>query len=353
MTPYWLLFAVWAVGAVQFARRADRPRSNILFIFVAALTALMVGLRFDVGGDWLTYINIYQQISFQSLWDGLKLSDPAYALFNWISAQFDWGMWLPNLVCAAVFMAGIARLANRQPNPWLTILVAVPYLIIVVAMGYTRQAAAIGVVCWALADARPDRLLRLIATIFVAALFHKTAILILPIILVPVFRRNALFGILGAGMFVVLFAVTLLSSSEKFVNVYANSNYDSQGAAVRIAMNVVPAVLFLLLNKRMDFSPFLRSYWTLNAWLAIISVPALLSVAASTGVDRMALFLIPLQMVMYGQLPYILSRSNAPNPAALFGVLGYSLAVQFVWLNYAVNAQLWLPYLTFLNQPTI
>jgi hypothetical protein len=229
----------------------------------------------------------------------------------------------------------------------------VPYLIIVVAMGYTRQAAAIGVVCWALADARPDRLMRLIVTLFIGALFHKTAILILPIVLVPVFRRNALFGILGVGAFALLFTVTLLSSSEKFVNVYANSDYDSQGAAIRVAMNVVPAIIFFLLGKRMNFTPFLRSYWLMNSLLALVSVPLLLIVSASSGVDRMALFLIPLQMVVYGQLPYAMSRSNAPQTAVLFSVLGYSLAVQFVWLNYAVNAQLWIPYLTFFNQPTI
>lgn len=353
MTPYWLLFAVWATGAIQFARKGDPSRPNALFTLAALGTALMIGLRFEVGGDWIPYYAIYDQISFQPLLDSLRLSDPAYALLNWISGQFDWGIWLPNTACGLLFMTGVAKLANRQPNPWLAILVAVPYLIIVVAMGYTRQGAAIGVVCWALADARADRLLRLTVTIFIAALFHKTAILILPIVLVPVFRRNALFGFVGAGLFAVIFAFTLLSSSERFINVYANSNYDSQGAAVRIAMNVVPAILFLLLNKRMDFSPFLRSYWRLSAWLAIVSVPALLSVSASSGVDRMALFLIPLQMVVYAQLPYILSRSRAASPPALFAVLAYSMIVQFVWLNYAVNAQEWLPYRTVLNQPTI
>lgn len=351
MNPYWSLFAVWAVGAVQFARRAERPRSNVLFVLAAVLTAAMVGLRYDVGGDWETYNRIYEQISFQPLWEGLALSDPAYALLNWISGQFDWGIWFPNLVCGIVFTAGVARLANRQPNPWLAILIAVPYLIIVVAMGYTRQAAAIGVVCWAIADARPDRLTRLAGLIFFAALFHKTAILILPIALIPVFRRNALFGIVGVGVFAVLFAYTLLSSSEKFITVYANSNYDAQGAAIRVAMNVVPAFLYLILGKKMTFPPFQRSFWTMNAVLALVSVPALLSVSASTGVDRLALFLIPLQMVVYGQLPYVLSRKGSGSTPVLLGLLAYCLAVQFVWLNYAVNAQLWIPYTTFFNKP--
>lgn len=346
MTPYWLLFAIWAIGAVQFARRAERPQSNIIFVFAVVFTASMIGLRFEVGGDWLPYNGIYEQISLQPLWEALSLSDPAYALFNWISGRLEWGIWLPNIVCGSVFMAGLAKLANRQPNPWLTVLIAVPYLIIVVAMGYTRQAAAIGVVCWALADARPDRLLRLTLTIFIAALFHKTAILILPILLIPVFRRNALFGIIGSGLFGVLFVYVLMSSSEKFITVYANSNYDSQGAAIRVAMNVVPAVLFLLFNKRMDFSPFLRSYWMSNSWLALLSVPALLSISASSGVDRMSLFLIPLQVVIYGQLPYTLSRSKVVSSPVLLWVIGYSFAVQYVWLNYAVNAEAWIPYLT-------
>lgn len=351
MTPYWLLFAVWAIGAIQFARRADRPRSNVLFVVAAAATALMIGLRFEVGGDWLTYNNIYETIAFQSFWDGIALSDPAYALLNWISGKLEWGIWLPNTVCGIVFMAGVAKLANRQPNPWLTVLIAVPYLIIVVAMGYTRQAAAIGVICWALAEAQPDRLLRLTITILIAALFHKTAVLLLPLLLIPVFRRNALFGLAGVGSFAIIFTYVLLSSSEKFITVYANSDYDSQGAAIRVAMNVVPAVIFLLIGKRMTFSPFLRSYWMSNAWLAVISVPALLSISASSGVDRLALFLIPLQMVVYGQLPYALARSDAKGPSTsiLLGILAYSFAVQFVWLNYAVNAEYWLPYLSQAN----
>lgn len=351
MTPYWLLFSVWAIGAIQFARRAERPQSNALFWFAVALTAFMIGFRYDVGGDWDAYLEIYELISFQPLLDGLTLSDPAYAFFNWLGSRLEWWIWLPNMACATVFMAGVAKLANSQPNPWLTVLVGVPYLIIVVAMGYTRQAAAIGVVCWALADARADRLLRLTFLILIAALFHKSAILLLPVLLVPVFRRNALYGILGAGMFAVLFAYILLSSSDRFISAYATSNYNSQGAGIRVAMNVLPAILFLLVSKRMTFSPFLRSYWRMNALLALVSVPALLSVSASSGVDRIALFLIPLQMVVYGQIPYAFSRNNSPHPAALFGVLGYSVAVQFVWLNYAVNANQWLPYSNKFTQP--
>lgn len=349
MFPYWSLFAVWAVGAVQFARRQDRPHSNILYAAAAAATALMIGLRSEVGGDWGAYLGIYEVIYWQPLVTALTLSDPAYAFLNWLSARADWGIWLPNTVCAAVFMAGVGKLAARQPNPWLAILVAVPYLVIVVAMGYTRQAAAIGVVCYALADARPDRLFRSTALVVVAALFHKTAILVLPILLIPVLRRNLLYAILGGLAFLLLAYLVLAGSSDRLVASYAQSTYESQGAAVRIAMNVLPALLLLLFRRRMDLPPFLRSYWIANAVLALASVPALLSLSASVGVDRLSLFLIPLQMVVYSRLPYALSTDRAAQPVVFLGVIAYSFAVQYVWLNFAVNADSWLPYATLLG----
>ena len=49
-------------------------------------------------------------------------------------------------------------------------------------------------------------------------------------------------------------------------------------------------------------------------------------------------------MVIYSQLPYILSKTDRAVPSVLFGVILYSFCIQFVWLNYADNAQSWLPY---------
>jgi hypothetical protein len=348
LTPYWILFAVWAIGATQFARRAKASASDLLFWGAALLTGLMIGLRFEVGGDWFTYLDLFDQISFQPLLDGLMLSDAGYAFFNWISAQLQWGIWLPNTACALAFTWGIAKLAKQQPNPWLAMLIAVPYLIIVVAMGYTRQGAAIGIVCLALADASEKRVVRLIVIIGIASLFHKTAILILPVVLLPVLRQKPLWGVLGGIAFVLLFVLVLRDSSRDMVNNYALSSYDSQGAAIRVAMNVVAAIVILVFRQRMGLPPFQYSYWIANAVLAIASVPALLSLSASSGVDRLALFLIPMQMVAYSRLPYILSRDRSSNAAVFLGLVAYSFAVQFVWLNYAVNAQLWLPYKTFL-----
>lgn len=344
VTAYWILFMVWAAGSIQFARQRLQSYGHILFVAAAIATTLMIGLRYGVGGDWGTYIEIYRDIFFQSLGPAMRRTDPGYGFLNWAASRDDWGIWFVNLGCGALFMAGLARLTRRQPNPWLAMLVAVPYLIIVVSMGYTRQAAAIGVVCWAIADASPDRIGRLVVTIGIAALFHKTAILFLPLLLAPVATRNPLIAIAGAVSFALLFNLLLGGASDQLVNNYVNSNYDSQGAGIRIAMNVLAAAALLILRNRMGFEPFIKSFWTICAVLALVSVAALAILSASSGVDRLALFLIPMQVVVFSRLPYALSGTGRPLPSVLIGVIAYSFAVQFVWLNYADNASSWLPY---------
>lgn len=344
MYPYWLLFTVWTIGAVQASRSGSRNAELILFLAASGLTMLMIGLRFEVGGDWGQYQIIYDNIFFLDFQNALSTTDPGYSSVNWLGAQVGLGITFVNFVCAALFTIGVARLAWKQSNPALAMLIAVPYLIIVVAMGYTRQAAAIGLICLAIADASERRLARLAILILTAALFHKTAILTLPIALVPVFRRSFLLGLSGGILFIILAVIILRDASDGLVTNYVQGNYDSQGAAVRIAMNVVAAGVFLACRKRVYITEFQQNYWTACSILAILSVPVLMLSSASSGIDRISLYLIPLQIVTYSRLPLALSRTSNALPSIMIGVIGYSFLVQFVWLNYADNANYWLPY---------
>lgn len=347
MTPYWVLFCIWAGGAIQFSRRRDSGgMEGVLYAAAAVFTTLMIGLRYGVGGDWGSYIDIYQEVMFQPLSYALGRTDPGYGFFNWVATRGDWGIWFVNTASAILLITGLARLARCQPNPWLAMLVAVPYLIIVVGMGYTRQAAAIGIICWALADASSDRVVRTVVLIGVAALFHKTAILFLPIMLAPLATRQPLLAAAGSIAFALLFTAFIGADSDRMVTSYATSTYDSSGANIRVAMNVLAAGLLFAFRKRLGMQGYQKSVWTICAALAVLSVGALLTLSASSGVDRLSLFLIPLQVVVLSRLPSALSRTGRQLPSVLIGIVAYSVAVQFVWLHFADNANAWVPYRT-------
>lgn len=344
MLVYWLTFAVWTTGAVQSERRRSIDSRRLLFVAAGIVMTILIGFRLKVGTDWLNYLDIYNNLSLLPLSTAVSATDPGYGLINWLAAELDFGIVFVNVICAALFFYGFATLAWRQPNPALAVLVGVPYLIIVVSMGYTRQAAAIGLLCLAIVDASERKLVRIVVLIGLAAMLHKSAILMLPVILAPIFLRNYILGAIGAVIFVALFFFVLRSSASGMVDQYVTSNYDSQGAAIRTTMNVVAAGLFMAFRNRMDFTYFQRIYWTCNAILALLSVFALWLLSASSGVDRFSVYLIPLQIVTYSRLPYAFSRNAKAVPSVLLAIVFYNFCVQFVWLNYADNAQSWLPY---------
>ncbi len=75
-----------------------------------------------------------------------------------------------------------------------------------------------------------------------AALFHKTAVIVLP--LVDLFgTRNRLLNVI-AGIAAASCSMTCSSQTQSrgLVRNYIEAEYSSQGAAIRVAMNLVPAV---------------------------------------------------------------------------------------------------------------
>ena len=65
---------------------------------------------------------------------------------------------------------------------------------------------------------------------------------------------------------------------------------------------------------------------------------------SSTAVDRVGLYMLPLQLVVFSHLPDVLGKQNGGKPIWVALVLAYYCAVQFVWLNFASHAKYWLPY---------
>jgi hypothetical protein len=146
------------------------------YVGLLAMT-LMIGLRFVVGGDLALTSS---SSSGQPLTDlrpdhrsrAIRLCLPELA-----AQQLGSDVWLVNLVCGLLTVWGVAALARREPQPWLALLIAIPYLIIVVGMGYTRQAAALGLVMVGLASLLNDRKHShgCCSGTALAALFHKSA----------------------------------------------------------------------------------------------------------------------------------------------------------------------------------
>ena len=351
MWPYWFLFLLPAFRVAsnlqshvrvtpyaQGARWADWWR--VIFVVLT----LMIGLRHEVGGDWLNYIGHLTTAAHVSLQTALTQGDPAYSLLNWVSAQSGLGAYLVNSVCAALFTWGLLVFCRTQPRPWLALVVAVPYLITVVAMGYTRQGVAIGLTMLGLVALGQGKVLRFVLWLALAAAFHKSAVILIPLAVLAGTRRRVFtllwVGVVGA----LLFTLLLQESVESLSAGYLGAKYESSGAAIRVTMNALPAALFLLLRKRFQLEPAQRTFWTWMALGALAFVVLLKISPSSTAVDRVALYWIPLQLFVLSRLPDALGRQGSKNAGWVFAIVAYSAVVQFVWLVFAQTAFAWLPY---------
>ena len=342
MVVYWLLFAYFAVGAMrEQPASAGAPRAGILFLFGGLLTALMIGLRYHVGADWIPYEGIFADARHDKLGSLPAIADPGYYLLNIVVQQIGGQLWLVNLVCAAIFTWGLIRFAQAQQRPWLAMVIAIPYLVIVVAMGYTRQGVAIGLIMAGLVTyARTGSVLRFAAYVAVAATFHKTAVVALPLVAIGN-ERGRWINLLIAGAITYLFYNFFLSASVgRLVTNYIDARYAAEGAGIRVAMSVLPATLFLLRSRHLGFSERERRVWRNLSFAAFGFLVLLVVVKSSAAVDRLALYTIPLQVA-------VLSRPKSVFTAEGFGtfvVIAYAAIVQFTWLTFAHHARYWVPY---------
>lgn len=346
VTPYFLLFAFFALGALlrpPLPPEAQR-KGDALLLIGGLLILAMVGLRYHVGADWTSYERLFRVAEFRDLGAIIRLQDPGYMLVNWVAQQFGAGVWLVNLFCATIYAWGLIRFARSQPDPWLAVLIGIPYLTIVVAMGYTRQGVAIGFIMAGLAEYFSRRSLwRFFIYVGFAATFHRTAVLFLPLVIFTT-RRNRVFNTLGGvAIAYVLYQNLLLSSSDTLIRNYVKNDYNSQGAYIRVAMDVFAALLFLLRPSAFNFTDEERALWRNCSILSLLFV-GMLFVLPSTVTDRLALYIIPMQLAVLSRVPGVYLGVTAGRLA----VMAYSLTVMTAWLSLTNYASAWVPYRIFI-----
>lgn len=312
-----------------------------MLVLGTLLIALMIGFRYEVGGDWDSYERMFSLAGYADFGRVLAMGDPGYQALNWLVQQLGGAIWLVNLIGGLIFCWGLLSFATAQRYPWLAVVVAIPYLVIVVGMGYSRQAIAIGVLMAGLAaHLRGGSTLRFALYVVIAAVFHKTAVVAFPLVALATQRTKFLNLLVAIAGGVLLYDVFLSQSVDVFVRNYLDRSYSAEGAAIRVAMSAIPAVMFIATPKRFGFSETERLIWRNFSLAALALVVLLLVLPSSAAVDRIALYVIPLQLA-------VLSRVPDAYLARYFGialVLLYSFAIQYTWLNFATHARFWIPY---------
>ncbi|MEO7248235.1 MAG: EpsG family protein, partial [Novosphingobium sp.] len=265
MAVYWLLFAFAAIMALAYpvgqpvgGRGVGQPLAFAAFVLVYTLIGT---LRYEIGGDWPTYMTMLDDMSQGSLADALAYTDPLFGLLAWVSLQVGGGIYMINGVACLILVWGVIAVSAKLPEPWLATLIAVPYTLIVVGMGYVRQGAAIGLLLLAIAHFDRAKPGRAIIYMVLAAGFHSTAVFAFPAFAWSMARRNKGYAVVGAIAASVAFTFFLAPRLTNFESGYLENEYDSSGAAARLAMSLLPSLLILAKYKTFALGDRARGIW--------------------------------------------------------------------------------------------
>ena len=145
-------------------------------------------------------------------------------------------------------------------------------------------------------------------------------------------------------MVLLLYYFLLSSSVDKLMYNYVTEKYASSGAAIRVTMDVVAATLFFVSRKRLGLSAAEDKLWRNFSLAAIFLLILMTLTSASTAVDRLALYVIPLQLLVLSRLPLAWGLNGAASLPITAAVVSYSGVVEYIWLTQATNASAWIPY---------
>lgn len=350
MWPYFVLITPIALAATMARGRQISP-----FFWTLAFVAIwmFVGLRHHVGMDWNNYLLMIENANAGSFVDAFVVSEPGYAILLWIPGQLGLGIYGTYFLGTAIFLAGLFRYARSTPTPWVALMVALPILVIVVAMSAARQTVAIGILLWLTAEWNQASAMRRAAFILLASTFHASAIAFLIFVLLDL-RMQRWLKVVGTAIMSAAMVNLLQSTGQAdyYDALYVSGATEitrSEGAIMHVMLNGGPALAALLAGRRWR-SKLIPDHFHMQLTMVAISLIPL-SFVTSAAAGRMSLYLFPVSMYFFSSLSQIMantgSRSVVRGMIALFFLL-----ITVIWLNFGNSASAHKNYQNALTIPT-
>ncbi len=353
MVVYWTLFIVLSFLSLL---ETSIKNNKQLYIIICIIFTYISGFRYEVGGDWSTYLNYYNFFNNLDLIDffqntNLITHDIGYLLLNYIFSKLSLSVVAVNLISSLIFCFGLFTYCSLFERKYLALLTSFPYLYLVVSMGYTRQSIAIGLTLLAIEKLSKEKENWFLFILFISLLFHKSAIILLLIYFLSLFMSHNFFVANKIKIFFSFFFIVVSTFFlndlifEKFYH-YFLTDYDSKGILPRITLLLIglfPALIFLIVNK--NFNIKLRNFYFVSIFCVIFlfNLYILFPQNGDAAIDRLLLYFLFFNIFGLAVAPDLLnSIINSFFSTILIVLLNFLII--FVWLNYAIHSFAWLPY---------
>lgn len=346
MVIYWFFW--FFLSSMSFVKK--NIYTKIFFLIFSFVLFFFIGFRYEVGGDWWNYLNIYENYKYLKINDVLMGGDVGYNILNLLSQYLNLeDTILVNAICGFLVVFFIFKLALKFQNYWLVYLVYFPYHFLVVSMGYTRQSVAIAVVTFALYCLLERKFYYFTVLTLFAFLFHRSAILVLlffPIVLFFNYKNKVYYYFyLIVSFLTIVFLLKISLESESNMYLSSTDEINSKGFLVRWSYHLIPIFIYLKFKHLFvnNIAKYLLDYMFL---LILFLFP--LGVVFSTLADRFNLYLIFFDIYV---ICYALMKLNKKYSQIILVILiiFYTLQI-YIWMFYGEwAARAWVPYQNYIS----
>lgn len=336
MTPYILLLLLVVLSAYG-ARRSGRTFIRFLGIALGCvMLILFAGMRSDeVGTDTAIYVYQHSQIdSFASVLSGSM--EVGYNLLSWLATKVSDSYASLLLLIAAVvvplYVTTIVRLVKRYETGIYLFIVLGFYTF---AFNGARQAIAAAICFWSIRFLLDRRFVPYAAAIGLAMLFHKTALVALPLYLLaaPRLRISRLAGLAAASALILVFlrvfvglAADLLD--DRFAS-YAEEGEGGGGVMGTFLLSQGVVLFWLRRFIRTDREVYIR---LLNIYLVGL-IPVVVSTLSSinpSGLLRLHVYFTAVAILLW---PMVFRNVHGAQQRGLLGFVFLLFTMAFFVLT--------------------
>jgi hypothetical protein len=181
------------------------------------------------------------------------------------------------------------------------------------------------------------RLVLFTLLVTLGAAFHGSVMLMVPICLFSYTRSNLQRALLLAAAAYIAFNF-LGDTFATYAKRYSSVKIQSTGVLYRVLMNAFPSFILLAFRERFALTENQFRLYRNFAIVTFLLAGMLLVVPSSTAIDRVILFLFPLQLVVLSRVPYIFSENRRSSGQFVLALIMYAALIQAVFLNFGVAA---------------
>ncbi len=354
MVPYLSLYLI-TVALYPFYNYMNDNLKKItigsLFIFFL----LILGLRFEVGGDWFNFLANYEQLD-SGIWNDniyFQASEPIYDIVLKLSRTFDLSLAGLNIVLSFLLLSSIFLISFQFNNPLLAIIIAIPYILVVFGMGYINQSTAFAFIIFGIFYFLRNEQIKSLVFVLISIGFHYSAIVFLPIYIIKYISGKKInlsfLQIIIILLSLLFFFIVLLFFFDQYYGIYKyylNPNlYTSHGAYIRLIINALVFILFFLFYSDLNLSIEEKIIYFYTFTIFIICF-TLLVFQSSTGADRLNLYVLFIQIFLLPKIIELKIINNLKAITSTIVIIIYGFMLVF-WLEFANHKNAWVPYQMF------